>query len=73
MVQIKRIFHTLSKFCKDGPVAALNPRRNPNSDVANLKATGDIQAKVIAKACTKAPERRVRWTLTLLEKRWQLF
>lgn len=67
-VTVPTVIDTLSKFCKDGPVAALNPRRNPNSDVANLKATGDIQAKVIAKACTKAPEGRVRWTLTLLEE-----
>ncbi len=67
-VTVPTVIDTLSKFCKDDPVAALKPRRNPNSDVANLKATGDIQAKVIAKACTKAPEGRVRWTLTLLEE-----
>lgn len=59
-VTVPTVIDTLSKFCKVGPAAALNPRRNPNSYVANLKATGDIQAKVIAKACTKAPEGRVR-------------
>jgi len=58
----------LKKFCTDGLDAELTPNRSPNSDVANLKATGDIQAKVIAKACTEPPEGRVRWTLTLLEE-----
>lgn len=36
---VPTVIDTLSKFCKDGPVAALTPRINPNSDVANLKAT----------------------------------
>ena len=58
----------MKKFCTDGLDAALTPNRSPNSDVANLKATGDIQAKVIAKACTEPHEGRVRWTLTLLEE-----
>ena len=67
-VSVPTVIDTLKKFCTDGLDAALTPNRSPNSDVANLKATGDIQAKVIAKACTEPPEGRVRWTLTLLEE-----
>jgi len=67
-VTIPTVIDTLKKFCTDGPDSALAQNRNPNSDAANLKATGDIQAKVIAKACTTPPEGRARWTLTLLEE-----
>lgn len=67
-VSVPTVIDTLKKFCSEGLDSALTQNRNPNSDVANLKATGDIQAKVIAKACTPPPEGRVRWTLTLLEE-----
>jgi hypothetical protein len=30
--------------------------------------TGEVEARLIALACSKAPEGRVRWTLRLLEK-----
>lgn len=67
-VTVPTVIDTLKKFCTDGFDSALTPQRSPNSDVANLKATGDIQAKVIAKACTQAPDGRACWTLTLLEE-----
>ena len=61
------VFSTIKKFCNDGLDAALTPARHANSDTANLKVTGDIQAKIIAKACSAPPEGRSRWTLSLLE------
>lgn len=60
------VIDTLRKFCNGGLNAALTPKRSPNSDTATLKATGEVQARVIAKACSPAPEGRVRWTLNLL-------
>ena len=62
------VLATLRDFCDNGIEAALEPRRSPNSDTANLKATGDVEAKVIAKACSNPPEGRPRWTLKLLEE-----
>ena len=62
------VISTLKVFCTKGLDAALTPKRNENSNTANLKATGEIQAKVIAKACSARPEGRIRWTLSLLEK-----
>ena len=32
------------------------------------KVTGDIEARLIALACTKPPEGHARWSLRLLEK-----
>ena len=62
------VISTLRDFCEGGLKAALTPQRNPNSNTANLKATGDIEALLIAKACSKAPEGYARWTLSLLQQ-----
>ena len=63
----RTVITTLKEFCQFGLDATLTPRRGQGSNTSNLKATGDVQARVIAKACSNAPEGRVRWTLSLLE------
>ena len=60
------VISTLKDYCEEGLVKAITPDRNPNSDTARLKATGDVEAKIIAKACTNPPEGYARWTVTLL-------
>ena len=63
---IPTVIDTLRKYCESGLGTAAVPARNPNSDTARLKATGDVEAKIIAKACTAPPEGYARWTVTLL-------
>ena len=63
---VSTVIDTLKKYCTDGLNAAITPARNPNSDTARLKATGDVEAKIIAKACTAPPTGKARWTVTLL-------
>ena len=65
---VATVVDTLKKYCSSGLEAAIKPTRNPNSDTARLKATGDVEAKIIAKACTAPPEGYARWTVTLLTK-----
>lgn len=62
----KTVIDTLRKYCTDGIEAAITPKRNPNSDIGNLKVTGDVEAYIIAKACSSAPEGYSRWTTSLL-------
>ena len=62
----KTVIDTLRKYCTDGVEAAITPKRNPNSDIGNLKVTGDVEAYIIAKACSSAPEGYSRWTTSLL-------
>ena len=40
----KTVIDTLRKYCTDGVEAAITPKRNPNSDIGNLKVTGDVEA-----------------------------
>lgn len=63
---IPTVIDTLKKYCESGLETAVKPARNPNSDTSRLKATGAVEAKVIAKACTAPPEGYARWTVTLL-------
>ena len=60
------VISTIKAYVSQGIDAALTPKRNENSDVARKKATGDIEARIIAKACSPAPEGYARWTLTML-------
>lgn len=60
------VISVLKLYCREGLEKATTLNRNPKSDVARLKATGDVEAKIIAKACMSPPDGRVRWTLSLL-------
>jgi len=66
------VIKTLKKYNEGGIMNAIGAKRNPNSDTSRLKATGDIEARVIAKAISPAPNGRSRWTLTLLTKEMML-
>lgn len=65
-VNISTIIRVLRIYCSEGIWDAITLKRNPKSDTARLKATGDAEAKIIAKACTSPPDGRVRWTISLL-------
>ncbi len=56
----------LKMFQEGGMQKVTSLERSPNSDVSRLKVTGDVEAKIVAKACSSAPPGYVRWTLTLL-------
>lgn len=67
------VIKVLRVFCKEGLEKAIVLERNPKSDVTRLKATGDVEAKIIAKACTNPPEGRVRWTIRMLADASEIF
>ena len=60
------VITTLKEFLTDGITKMITPNRDPASDVARLKVTGDVEAKIIATACSAAPKGYARWTLNLL-------
>lgn len=65
-VSVPTVIATLRDYVESGLAQAITPERSPASDTARLKATGDIEAKIVAKACSNAPDGRTRWTMTLL-------
>jgi hypothetical protein len=60
------VITTIREYCINGLDAALTPKRNEMSDVSRIKATGDVEARVIAKACSSVPKGYVQWTLSML-------
>lgn len=53
---VTTVIDSLKKYCTGGLIAATTPARSPNSDTARLKATGDVEAQIIAKARKSPPE-----------------
>lgn len=65
-VSIPTVIDTLRKYTESGIAHAVTPARSPASDTSRLKATGEAEAKIVAKACSNPPEGHARWTMTLL-------
>ena len=63
---VPTVVSTLKLFCSGDIKEVVSLNRNPKSDTARLKATGDVEAQIIAVACSSVPEGRTRWTLSLL-------
>lgn len=57
------VVRTRRRFAGGGLPAALYDRPRPG---AAPKVTGDVEARLIALACSDPPEGRARWTLRLL-------
>ena len=51
-----------------GRVEDVIGRKKRTTPAVEPKVTGDVQARVIALACSSPPAGRARWTLRLLEK-----
>lgn len=64
---VSTVIDVLKKYYGHGLCAAIALARNPNSDTACLKATGE-EAKIIAKACIEPPEGYAHWAVTLLTR-----
>lgn len=72
-VSVPTVIDTLRDYIENGLAQAVTPARSPASDTARLKATGEVEAKIVAKACSKAPEGRSNWTMTLLSEESAVF
>ncbi len=53
---VPTVIDVLKKYYAHGIRVAIAPTRNLNSDTARLKATGEVETKIIAKVCTVPTE-----------------
>ena len=61
------VFNTLRDYCTNGIEYALTFKRTKATNPPIV--TGDAEARIIALACGKAPDGRVRWTTRLLAEK----
>jgi transposase len=61
----RTIEHLKKRFVEDGLGAALE-RKQRNKPPRDIKFDGAFEARLIAIACSDAPEGRTRWTVRLL-------
>ena len=62
------IYGVSRQFVQDGLEATLRRKQREKPPIMPI-ATGEIEAKIIALACSQPPEGRTRWTLRLLEEK----
>ncbi len=62
------IYKVSRQFAEEGLDATISRKIREIPPVPR-KATGDIEAKIIALACSEPPQGRSRWTLRLLEEK----
>jgi len=60
------IYNVSRQFVKEGLNATVY-RKVREAPPIHPKATGDVEARIIALACSEPPKGRTRWTLRLLE------
>lgn len=63
------ISHVVKWYSLEGIDKVLTLTRNINSDNANRKIDGALEAKIIAMACSNPPEGHARWTVKLLTEK----
>jgi hypothetical protein len=57
---------------RGGEVEATISRKKRQTPPVEPKVTGEVEARVVALACSQPPEGRARWSLRLLEKHFVL-
>jgi transposase len=62
------VYRVSKQYVKEGLERVLN-RKERETPPVPAKATGDIEAKIIALSCSEPPPGYARWTLRLLEER----
>ena len=63
------IYNIWDEFLESENVVEFLKRKKRETPPAPAKITGDVEAKIIAKACEAPPEGYSRWTIRLLESR----
>ncbi len=64
-ITIQTVERVRRQLVEDGLEAVLS-RRDIHLKISRRKVDGDLEAHLVALACSKAPEGRARWTLRLL-------
>ena len=67
-VSVATIYKVSKQYVQEGLAATIN-RKERQTPPRQAIATGEIEARIIALACGKAPDGRSRWTLRLLEEK----
>ena len=62
------VYNVSKQFVQEGLEAALYRKKRETPPTQPI-ATGEVEARIIALACSQPPEGRSRWTLRLLEEK----
>jgi len=62
------VYHTVKDYCTHGLEATLRYRKRPEPGRPSA-ITGEVEARIIALACSEPPQGYARWTVRMLTRR----
>ena len=62
------VSHIVKQYHEEGVDSVLSYKRNENSNRANRKVDGRLEAEIIKLACGPVPEGYARWSIRLLAR-----
>ena len=68
-ISVQAVYNMRDEYLKNPDIHAYLTRKKRTTPPVQPKVNGEVEAKIIALACSKAPEGHARWTLRLLAKR----
>ena len=63
------VYNMRDEYLENQDIAAYLRRKKRTTPPVKAKVTGEVEAKIVALACSKAPDGRSRWTLRLLAEK----
>jgi len=68
-ISVQAVYNMRDEYLENRDIAAYLARKKRTTPPVKAKVTGEVEAKIIALACSKAPDGHSRWTLRLLAEK----
>lgn len=68
-ISVQAVYNMRDEYLENQDIAAYLTRKKRTTPPVKAKVTGEVEAKIVALACSKAPDGRSRWTLRLLAEK----
>ena len=68
-ISVQAVYNMRDEFLANHDISAYLTRKKRSTPPVKAKVDGEVEARIIALACSKAPEGHSRWTLRLLSEK----
>lgn len=68
-ISVQAVYNMRDEYLSNQDISAYLTRKKRTIPPVKAKVDGDVEAKIVALACSKAPEGHSRWTLRLLAEK----
>lgn len=68
-ISVQAVYNMRDEYLSNRDISAYLTRKKRTTPPVKPKVNGEVEAKIVALACSKAPEGHSRWTLRLLAEK----